>query len=114
MSTNLLDETKEFLGKYSKTLDDVLFIQGDDFGITRKKNFETVAKDTEYDSGYGAQHVATDLVLVGDGWWIERFEYDGSEWWELKTIPTEKSKVVPIFYLDRGLWDTLKEMNEDE
>lgn len=21
---------------------------------------------------------------------------------------------VPIFYLDRGLWDTLKEMNEDE
>ena len=55
---------------------------------------------------------ATDLVLVGDGWWIERCEYDGSEWWEFKTIPTEKAKVVPILYLDRGMWDTLKEINE--
>lgn len=36
MSTNLLDETVEFLQKYDKTLDDVLFIQGDDFEITRK------------------------------------------------------------------------------
>lgn len=112
MSTNLLDETLEFLEKYGKTLDDVLFIQGDDFEITRK-NFETVARDTNYDSGFGAQHVATDLVLVGDGWWIERCEYDGSEWWEFKTIPTEKAKVVPILYLDRGMWDTLEEMNEE-
>ena len=29
MSTNLLDETVEFLEKYGKTLDDVLYIQGD-------------------------------------------------------------------------------------
>lgn len=112
MSTNLLDETVEILEKYGKTLDDVLYIQGDDFEITRK-NFETVARDTNYDSGFGAQHVATDLVLVGDGWWIERCEYDGSEWWEFKTIPTEKAKVVPILYLDRGMWDTLEEMNEE-
>lgn len=47
MSTNLLDETVEFLEKYGKTLDDVVFIQGDDFEITRK-NFETVAKDTNF------------------------------------------------------------------
>lgn len=51
-------------------------------------------------------------MLVGDGWWIERAEYDGSEWWEFKTIPTEKVKVVPILYLDRGMWDTLCEINE--
>ena len=71
-----------------------------------------VARDTNYDPSYGAQHVAKDLVLVGEGWWIERYEYDGSEWWEFKTIPTEKSKVVPILYLDRGMWDTLKDVNE--
>ena len=52
-------------------------------------------------------------MLVGDGWWIERFEYDGSEWWEFKTIPIEKSKVVPILYLDRGMWDTIKGINEE-
>ena len=89
MSTNLLGETKEFLGKYSKTLDDVLFIQGDDFGIT-KDNFEAVAKKTNYYAGYGAQQVVRDLVLVGEDWWIERYEYDGAEWWEFKSIPARK------------------------
>ena len=112
MSTNLLTETVEFLERYDKTLDDVLYIQGDDFEITRK-NFETVARNTNYDSGYGAQHVPKDLVLVGEDWWIERYEYDGAEWWDFKSIPIEKDKVVPILYLDRGMWDTLKEMNEE-
>lgn len=65
--TNLLEETVKFLEKYGKTLDDVLFIQGDDFEIT-KENFEIVARDTNYDSGYGSQHVAKDLVLVGKDW----------------------------------------------
>ena len=111
--SNLWEETIEFLKENDKTFEDVLFIQGEDFKVA-KENFEIVAKKTNYNDSFGAQHVATDLVLVGDGWWIERFEYDGSEWWEFKTIPTEKSEVVPIFYLDRGMWDTLKEMNEDE
>lgn len=110
--SNLWEETIEFLKENGKTFDDVLYIQGNDFKVT-KETFESVAKKTNYDAGFGAQHVATDLVLVGDGWWIERCEYDGSEWWEFKTIPTEKDKVVPILYLGRGMWDTLKEMNEE-
>lgn len=65
MSTNLLDETVEFLEKYGKTLDDVLYIQGDDFEIT-KENFVSVATYTDYSSGYGAQRVPKDLVLVGE------------------------------------------------
>lgn len=109
--SNLWEETIKFLEENGKTFEDVLFIQGEDFKVT-KENFEIVAKKTNYDAGFGAQHVATDLVLVGDGWWIERAEYDGSEWREFKTIPTEKVKVVPILYLDRGMWDTLCEINE--
>ena len=109
--SNLWEETIEFLKENDKAFEDVLYIQGKDFKVT-KENFEIVAKKTNYDSDFGAQHVATDLVLVGDGWWIERAEYDGSEWWEFKTIPTEKPKVVPILYLDRGMWDTLCEINE--
>jgi len=73
--SNLWEETIEFLKENDKTFEDVLFIQGEDFKVT-KENFETVAKDTEYDSGYGAQHVPKDLVLVGEDWWIERYEYD--------------------------------------
>lgn len=34
--TNLWEETVKFLEKYGKTLDDVLFIQGDDFEITKR------------------------------------------------------------------------------
>lgn len=60
------------------------------------------------------QYVATDLVLVGDDWWIERAEYDGSEWWEFKSIPVRKQYMKNITNLHKGMWDTLKDMNEDE
>lgn len=112
MIINLLDETVEFLEKYGKTMDDVIFIQGDAFEITRK-NFETVARDTEYYSGYGAQHVPKDLVLVGEDWWIERCEYDGAEWWDFKSIPARSKYMKNITNLHKGMWDTLDEMNED-
>ena len=105
--SNLWEETIEFLKEKDKTFEDVLFIQGDDFKVT-KENFESVAKKTDYDSGFGAQHVATDLVLVGDDWWIERAEYDGSEWWEVR-----KQYMKNITNLHKGMWDTLKELNED-
>lgn len=110
MSTNLLDETLEYLEEYGKTLDDVLYIQGDDFEIT-KENFVSVATYTDYDSSYGAQHVPKDLVLVGEDWWIERYEYDGAEWWIFKSIPARKQYMKNITNLHKGMWDTLKEMN---
>ena len=111
--SNLWEETIEFLKENGKTFEDVLFIQGEDFKVT-KENFEIVAKKTDYDSGFGAQHVATDLVLVGDGWWIERCGYDGSEWWDFKSIPARKQYMNNITNLHKGMWDTLKEMNEVE
>lgn len=109
--SNLWEETIEFLKENNKTFEDVLFIQGEDFKVT-KENFEIVAKKTDYDSGFGAQHVATDLVLVGDDWWIERAEYDGSEWWEFKSIPVRKQYTKNITNLHKGMWDTLCEINE--
>lgn len=111
--SNLWEETIEFLKENDKTFEDVLFIQGDDFNVT-KENFESVAKKTDYDSGFGAQHVATDLMLVGDDWWIERAEYDGSEWWEFKSIPVRKQYMKNITNLHKGMWDTLKKMNKIE
>lgn len=110
--SNLWEETIEFLKKNDKTFEDVLYIQGEDFKVT-KGNFEIVAKKTNYDAGFGAQRVATDLVLVGDDWWIERAEYDGSEWWEYKSIPARKQYIKNITNLHKGMWDTLKEMNEE-
>ena len=95
--TNLWEETIEILSEYGKTFDDVLFIQGNNFEIT-KDNFERVAKE---------------LVLVGKDWWIERGEYDGSEWWDFKTIPLKKDEIKNITRLDGGMWDSLMEINEE-
>ena len=36
--------------------------------------------DFYYDNGYGIQVIAG-VVLMNDGCWFERTEYDGSEWW---------------------------------
>jgi hypothetical protein len=42
--------------------------------------------DFEYDCGYGGQELYG-TVWFKDGRWAERGEYDGSEWWEVKTLP---------------------------
>ena len=107
---NLWEETIEVLKEHGKTFDGVRFIQGYDFKIT-KENFEQVAKKTNYDSGFGAAHVATDLVVVGKNWWLERGEYDGSEWWEYKESPKQVNEVREISHLAGGLWPTLEELN---
>ena len=43
--------------------------------------------DFNYDDGYGSQEL-DGVVLFKDNTWLERGEYDGSEWWEYKTPPT--------------------------
>lgn len=41
----------------------------------------------DYDNGYGHQEVFG-IVWLTDGAWLERYEYDGAENWELKKLPT--------------------------
>lgn len=42
--------------------------------------------DFEYEEGYGGQELFGTVWFL-DGTWMERGEYDGSEWWEYKTCP---------------------------
>ena len=42
-----------------------------------------------YDSGYGMQHLFGTIVLR-DGSWLAREEYDGSEWWRHMKKPSKK------------------------
>lgn len=51
--------------------------------------------DFEYDAGYGTQNLFGTIWYM-DGTWSERYEYDGSEWWENKKVPQ-----IPDF-LDRN------------
>ena len=41
----------------------------------------------EYDSGFGCQELEG-TVLLNNGTWLERGEYDGSEWWDYMVRPT--------------------------
>ena len=39
-----------------------------------------------YDNSYGGQELFG-MIWMKNGDWLERGEYDGSEWWEYKTCP---------------------------
>lgn len=82
---NLLSETKKVLSDNGKTPKDVRWVGTRHIAATWG-NFAQVA-NVEYSAGFGAPQVAQDLIIVGDGWWMERHEYDGSEWWEFKEMP---------------------------
>lgn len=83
--TNLLKETIEKLYSHDKTPQDVLYVVSRDCKATWEDFVELA--DFEYDAGYGGAEISPELYIVGDNWWLERHEYDGSEWWEFKTLP---------------------------
>lgn len=82
---NLLKETKEILKDNKKNIDDIVWV-GTNKHFIDKETFIKLA-NTDYNNGYGSPKVATNLLIVGDNWWLERHEYDGAEWWEFKKIP---------------------------
>lgn len=113
---NFKDETLSILVANGKTWNDVKFIQGDDFKVSNNKDELLELMNFEYDSGYGAPKIAEDLKIVGDNWWLERGEYDGSEWWEYKEIPKPNLELKDIkrFQVkDHQIgWVSLKDVNE--
>ena len=87
---NLLDETVELLKSCDKTSADVSWVQfGSDTLFHCTWNEFEAASGFDYDNGYGGAEINTRLKIVGADWWLERGEYDGSEWWEFKTKPTK-------------------------
>jgi len=98
---SLLEETINILKEENKTPDDILWCGSKTFGYFTWNDFERIA-DTQYDSGYGGQEVATDLLIVGKNFWLERHEYDGSEWWEYKEQPTKPDNKINLLALTRG------------
>ena len=96
---NLLKETKEILEQNDKTFDDVIFV-GDRATHTKMtvKEFLEHA-NVEYKNGYGIEEINTDLIIVGKDFWLERHEYDGSEWWEYKSMPNVNDFVDGVVYI---------------
>ena len=96
--SNLKEETLSKLELHGKTKEDIQWIGCNKFKIPI--NLFWKLANRAYDSGYGGEEVATDLIIVGDNWWLERHTYDGAEWWEYKTMPEEPktTKKVPTLF----------------
>lgn len=51
------------------------------------------ALNYNYDSGYGGQELEG-IVWLNDGTWLDRGEYDGSEWWQHQKLPEIPSNLL--------------------
>ena len=53
-----------------------------------KKDYEDFLEylDREYYNGYGGQELYG-IIFCEDGVWMDRGEYDGSEWWNINKYP---------------------------
>lgn len=91
---NLWEETIQEINNSNHSIDDIDWIGGSKCYID-VQDFIKMAAQTYYDAGYGGQEVAEDLVIVfKDNTWLERAEYDGSEWWRYKAVPQKPVKKI--------------------
>ncbi len=97
---NLLRETESVLERHGKTLEDIKWVSS--CGDLIPVDLFLIQADRCYDDGYGSAEVNESLIVSGDDWWLERREYDGSEWWVFCTAPvkpdTPERYDLNIFY----------------
>lgn len=86
-SVNLLESTINILAINNKTINDVLFVRNKNEQCSFAK-FAELAKDFNYINSFGCHEIKLDLVVVGRDFWLERSEYDGTEQWVFKKIPS--------------------------
>lgn len=119
--TNFIDETLKEIAQIGKKEIDISWVGSKDGTLvmsweTFKKKFRNVC----YDSGFGAQKIADDLVVVFcDSSWLERHEYDGAESWAYMKVPVIASHmhdydVIDCDTADQIGWMSLAELNEED
>ena len=91
---NLLAETSEKLKYCQKIIEDIEYIYvytKVDYdsktvvcSIATPSNLDSL--DFDYDNGYGSQEIFG-WITFKDNSWLERNDYDGSEWWAYRRKP---------------------------
>lgn len=100
MRNNFKKELIDDLKSEGLTLEDIRWVG------TRDIKYNLNIFLNSLDSGCGGTVINTGLLIVGDNWWLERHEYDGSEWWEFKKYPEEpkytadKFKIISVWWKD--------------
>lgn len=110
---NLLEETIRAIEEFRLKTENIIFIGSEESGHSCTWDEFQVISNKVYDSGYGGQQVAEDLIIVfKDKTRMIRGEYDGSEWWEI-IRPFKMPKIkLPIKCMIRRNESTLKQMNK--
>ena len=90
---NLKKETLKDISDSNHSLEDIDYCYiyqegrfGDEVKVYTKGDFRTDLLNFNYDEGFGGQEVGG-FIVFKDGTWLDRREYDGSEWWELQCKP---------------------------
>lgn len=100
---NFYEETIEDIKRVGRTLEDIAWIGSYSVEIPINQFFK-VAKATTYDNGWGRAEMPIDLRIVfKDGGYLERREYDGSEWWQYiapMRRPSLKARLVIKAFTD--------------
>lgn len=115
---NLLHETEQDIEESGHAPEDIVFIGSRESGYRCTWEEFTHLADIEYDNGYGAQEVATDLEIVfRDGATMWRHEYDGSEAWFYSTpftMPAESKPITRLVVKPEQIgWCDLADINQD-
>lgn len=100
---NLLDQTIQIIEFHGHTLSDVKWVGNWDGDYSIEWDAFTKISDIEYNPGYGGVEIALDLVVVGSDWWLERSGYDGSEWWNYKTLPVRRENAKPFHTVEGNI-----------
>lgn len=108
---NFLEETKDILKRINQKQKNIIFIGSEEYSCTWKE-FQKLA-NFEYDSGYGNQQIAKDLIIVfNDKTRIIRSENYGSEFWDIIEVFKLPITTKKITKLKGKHWKNLKEINE--
>lgn len=110
---NLLRETIRVLKENGKSPQDVIWVGNtEEFSISWEE-FDKIA-DFEYDAAFGSVEVCGDLLVVGADFWLERHEYDGSEWWEFKTLPKQPKNAKKFHNIRAHSYEYILANNQGE
>ena len=86
MKINFQDETLKKIVFLGYNPDDIAWIGTSEEYFNTDSFFNAI--NFNYNNGYGCNEIRSDLKIVfNDGSWLERSEYDGSEWWSYKSCP---------------------------
>lgn len=113
---NLLKETIDSIQQSLHLPEDIIFIGSENSGHSCTWDEFMVLANKEYDCGFGAQEVASDLIIVfKDGTKMSRHEYDGSESWYYSYPFKMPAEIKPINQLitQKIGWESLADMHHD-